>query len=86
MATKILGKVAVTYKGNYNSSITYDINDEVYDPIGNKEYRSLKSNNTAALTDATSWGITSQGIGVTTDNNFIHSQPLYKKIFWLLYD
>lgn len=69
-----LGKVAITYKGLYDSSYPYTINDEVRDNATNATYRSLKTNNISPLTDTTAWGVISRGIGTTTDNNFTDAE------------
>lgn len=82
MATKVLGKVAFTPKLIWNSSITYNIYDTVYDTTANAYYVALKngitgsSNEPSGNGDGINWTIMCKGIGVTTDNNYTNTDKL----------
>lgn len=54
--TTLRFKVAPVWKGTYSDSTPYDISDEVKDPNGSGNYRSLVDNNVGNdLTDTTKW-------------------------------
>ena len=62
MAKKYLGAVAVTHKGNFNPSETYEILDEVYGNNGtiSGSFRSKIDNNTQPLSNDAAWGLVSK--------------------------
>lgn len=75
MATKILGKVALTPKGTWVSG-TYNKYDYVYDTIANATYVALQDGVTSEPSgngDGTHWTVLCKGIGVSTDNNYTNA-------------
>lgn len=76
MATKILGKVAMTPKGVWTTGI-YNKYDYIYDTTVNGTYLALKDGVTTEPSgngDGINWTILCRGIGTTTDNNFTDAE------------
>jgi hypothetical protein len=53
-----LGKISITLEGEYNASIVYSKLDMV--TFNGSSYTSKKDNNTAPITDVTSWQLSAQ--------------------------